>query len=82
MAFSSSKSFRSIIKAPLIYLVGPQSRTLQPVRGEGYKPTYKSRANAETHPRLGREVVVFQEGGEKLYTRRVSLSKNNLLLVL
>ena len=32
---------------------GPQSRTLQPVRGEGYKPTYKSKANAETRPRLG-----------------------------
>ena len=57
---------------------GPQSRTLQPVRGEGYEPAYKSKANAETHPRLGREVVVFQEGGEKLCTRRVSLSKNNL----
>ena len=71
---------------PVCYLLiskaGPQSRTLQPVRGEGYKPTYKSRANAETHPRLGREVVVSQEGGEKLYTRRVSPSKNNLLLVL
>jgi hypothetical protein len=33
--------------------VGPQSRTLQPVRGEGYEPAHKSRANAETHPRLG-----------------------------
>ena len=32
---------------------GPQSRTLQPVRGEGYEPAHKSRANAETHPRLG-----------------------------
>ena len=32
---------------------GPQSRTLQPVRGEGYEPAYKSRANAETYPRLG-----------------------------
>ena len=53
----------------LILLIGPQSRTLQPVRGKGYEPAYKSRANAETHPRLGREVVVFQEGGEKLYTR-------------
>ena len=61
---------------------GPQSRTLQSVRGKGYKPTYKSKANAETHPRLGREVVVFQEGGEKLYTRRVSPSTNNLLLTL
>ena len=49
-------------------MAGPQSRTLQPVRGEGYEPTYKSRVNAETHPRLGREVVVFREGGEKLYT--------------
>ena len=33
--------------------LGPQSRTLQPVRGEGYEPAHKSRANAETHPRLG-----------------------------
>ena len=57
---------------------GPQSQTLQPVRGEGYEPAYKSRANAETHPRLGREVVVFREGGEKLCTGRVSLSKNDL----
>ena len=39
-----------------------------PVRGEGYEPVYKSRANVETHPRLGWEVVVFQEGGEKLCT--------------
>jgi hypothetical protein len=62
--------------------IGPQSRTLQPVRGEGYEPAYKSKANAETHPRLGREVVVFQEGGEKLYTGRVSPSTNNLPLVL
>ena len=39
---------------PSIYIFnGPQSWTLQPVRGEGYEPTYKSRANAETHPRLG-----------------------------
>ena len=60
----------------------PQSRTLQPVRGEGYEPAYKSKANAETHPKLGREVMVFQKGGEKLYTRRVSLSKNNLPPVL
>ena len=37
----------------LIIMAGPQSRTLQPVRGEGYEPTHKSRANAETHPRLG-----------------------------
>ena len=37
----------------LIILNGPQSRTLQPVRGEGYEPAHKSRANAETHPRLG-----------------------------
>ena len=66
----------------LYKLLGPQSRTLQPVRGEGYKLAYKSKANAKTHPRLGREVVVFQEGSEKLYTKRVSLSKNNLLLVL
>ena len=66
----------------VIYLLGPQSWTLQPVHGKGYKPAYKSRANTKTHPRLGREVVVFREGGEKLYTRRVSLSKNNLLLVL
>ena len=64
----------------LIPLPGPQSRTLQPVRGEGYEPAYKNKANAETHPRLGREVVVFQEGGEKLYTGRVSPSKNNLPL--
>ena len=63
-------------------MVGPQSRTLQPVCGKGYELTYKSRVNAETHPRLGREVVVFQEGGKKLYTRRVSPSKNNLLLAL
>ena len=67
----------------LILFRGPQSRTLQPVRGEGYKPAYKSRANAETHPRLGREVVaVFQKGGEKLYTGRVSPSTSNLLPVL
>ena len=66
----------------VIRTVGPQSQTLQPVRGEGYKPAYKSKANAKTHPRLGREVVVFQEGGEKLYTKRVSFSKNDLLLVL
>ena len=64
----------------LIKYLGPQSRTLQPVRGEGYEPAYKSRANTETHLRLGQEVVVFQEGGEKLYTRRVSPSKNNLPL--
>ena len=37
----------------IIYKLGPQSRTLQPVRGEGYEPAYKSRANAETHPKLG-----------------------------
>ena len=60
--------------------MGPQRRTLQPVRGEGYEPAYKSKANAETHPRLGREVVVFREGGKKHYTGRVSPSKNNLLL--
>ena len=36
-----------------IFLLGPQSRTLQPVRGEGYEPAHKSKANAETHPRLG-----------------------------
>ena len=36
---------------------GPQSRTLQPVRGEGYEPAYKSRANVEMHPRLGQKVV-------------------------
>ena len=29
-----------------------ESQTLQPVRGEGYEPAYKSKANAETHPRL------------------------------
>jgi hypothetical protein len=62
----------------VIILIGPQSRTLQPVRGEGYEPAYKSRANAETHPRLGREVVVFREGGEKLYTGRVSPSTSDL----
>ena len=33
--------------------ISPQSWTLQPVRGEGYEPTYKSKANAETHPKLG-----------------------------
>ena len=38
---------------PLPFYKGPQSRTLQPVRGEGYEPAHKSRANAETHPRLG-----------------------------
>ena len=43
---------RDLIKL-LISIEGPQSRTLQPVRGEGYKPTHKSKANAETHPRLG-----------------------------
>ena len=37
----------------IILLIGPQSRTLQPVRGEGYEPAHKSGANAETHPRLG-----------------------------
>ena len=37
----------------IILYSSPQSRTLQPVRSEGYKPTHKSRANAETHPRLG-----------------------------
>ena len=37
----------------IISILGPQSRTLQPVRGEGYEPAHKSRANAETHPRLG-----------------------------
>ena len=37
----------------VIYLLGPQSRTLQPVHGKGYEPAYKSRASAETHPRLG-----------------------------
>ena len=61
---------------------GPQSQTLQPVRGEGYEPAYKSRANAETHPRLGREVAVFWEGGEKLYTGRVSPSTSDLPLAL
>ena len=66
----------------LINPSGPQSRTLQPVRGEGYEPAYKSKANAKTHPRLGREVVVFQEGGKKLYTRRVSPSTSDLLLAL
>ena len=39
--------------AYIILLLGPQSRTLQPVRGKGYEPAYKSRANAETHPKLG-----------------------------
>ena len=39
--------------AYLIKFISPQSRTLQPVRGKGYKPTYKSKANVETHPRLG-----------------------------
>ena len=42
-----------------ILLASPQSWTLQPVRGKGYEPTYKNKANAKTHPRLGREVVVF-----------------------
>ena len=37
----------------LIFSSGPQSRTLQPVRGKGYEPAHKSKANAETHPRLG-----------------------------
>ena len=37
----------------IIYKLGPLSQTLQPVRGEGYEPAHKSRANAETHPRLG-----------------------------
>ena len=37
----------------IIFINGPQSRTLQPVRGEGYEPAYKSRANAKIHPRLG-----------------------------
>ena len=49
----------------LILILGPRSRTLQPVRGEGYEPAHKSRANAETRPRLGWEAVaVFREGGE------------------
>ena len=50
-AFSLLKcsiTLQLVIKSP-----GPQSRTLQPVRGEGYEPAHKSRANAETHPRLG-----------------------------
>ena len=44
-----------MLETSLIYIprFGPQSRTLQPVRGEGYEPAHKSRANAETHPRLG-----------------------------
>ena len=33
-------------------IIGPQSRTLQPVRGEGYEPAYKSKANAKTHPKI------------------------------
>ena len=33
--------------------IGPQSRTLQPVRGKGYEPAHKSKTNTETHPRLG-----------------------------
>ena len=37
----------------LVYYISPPSRTLQPVRGKGYEPAHKSRANAETHPRLG-----------------------------
>ena len=37
----------------IIYKLGPQSQTLQPVHSKGYKPAYKSRANTETHPRLG-----------------------------
>ena len=45
-------------------LLGPQSRTLQPVRGEGYKHAYKSRANAETHPRIGAGGCGVSEGGE------------------
>ena len=49
----------------IINIPGPRSRTLQPVRGEGYEPARKSRANAETRPRLGWEAVaVFREGGE------------------
>ena len=76
--------FRIIILLIYILIIpnSPQSRTLQPVRGKGYKPAYKSKANAKTHPRLGQEVAVFQEGGEKLYTGRVSPSKSDLLLVL
>ena len=41
---------------------GPQSQTLQPVRGEGYKPTHKSRANVETHPRIGAGGCSISEG--------------------
>ena len=64
----------------MILYAGPQSRTLQPVRGKGYELAYKSRANVETHSRIGWEVVVFQKGSEKLYTIRVSPGKNNLPL--
>ena len=49
--------FRSIfirqLTTIIIFINGPQSRTLQPVRGKGYEPAYKSRANAEIHPKLG-----------------------------
>ena len=56
---TSSKIFTVLINLKIPFLnklfisLGPQSRTLQPVRGKGYEPTYKSRANAETHPKLG-----------------------------
>ena len=46
-------TLNSMTRIGLIICIGPQSRTLQPVRGEGYEPAHKSRANAETHPRLG-----------------------------
>src|SRR2546421_8320461 len=49
----------------LVLLAGPRSRTLQPVRGEGYEPAHKSRANTETRPKLGWEAVaVFREGSK------------------
>ena len=56
IVFNLRSNFVQLLRiniALLIILVGPQSRTLQPVRGEGYEPAHKSRANAETHPRIG-----------------------------
>ena len=45
--------YKSLYLLYLFNKVGPQSRTLQPVRGEGYKLAHKSKANTETHLRLG-----------------------------
>src|SRR5438270_5103671 len=72
------------IDSIIILNKGPRSRTLQPVRGEGYEPAHKSRANAETRPRLGWEAVaVFREGGKNSALREGEpYSTSDLLLAL